>query len=87
MVDKIVSDMTNLEDNVGGQIKKQYVVYCATCAEIDYVELDKAKDAEKLFRIRGWSETDQFGWICPECVKKDRSKLKVYVQKPASYLG
>lgn len=70
-----------LDEDRGGIIRRQYLVDCATCAEWDDVETESVKEAERLFRIRGWSETDKFGWICPKCKVKDRSKLTKFVLK------
>ena len=67
-------DMESLETK-GGDITKEYRLECATCVFWDLYEVESTKAVEKLARKQGWSETDQFGWICPDCKKKDREKL------------
>jgi hypothetical protein len=62
----------------GGVIRKEYSVYCATCPELDTFHVATLHEAERMARMYKWSETDQFGWMCPACCqrRKDGEELK-----------
>lgn len=67
----------------GGYITKEFTVECATCANLDTFFVDSFDAAEKMARFHGWSETQQFGWICGDCVqrRKNGEVLKLWEYK------
>ena len=62
-------------DEFGGVIRKEFTIDCATCSNMDLLPGREMHHVENEARRRGWSETGAFGWICKECVKKDRDSL------------
>lgn len=68
-------------DSNGGVIRKEYSIECATCPDLETLHAESLHAAEKLARLHGWSETDQFGWICAECVARRKSGGRLGIWK------
>lgn len=53
-----------------GTIEKIAIVFDIVCGKCEYGEqiAEKSKrDAEAFARMRGWVNTQLFGWICKDC--------------------
>jgi uncharacterized protein YlaI len=61
-----------------GRLRQQTIIYylvsCARCHEEYKIERGTRTRVEELLKKCGWKNKSKEGYICPECLKKDKKK-------------
>ena len=54
-----------------GFITTEYVVWCGDCGTTSRTPREKSM---KVFRLQGWNDTAERGWLCPCCFDRHRGR-------------